>query len=47
MKTVFLASMSHEMRTPLNAILGHLELLRGRALDDDTARRLGTVANAA
>ncbi|KVU40934.1 hypothetical protein WK68_13020 [Burkholderia ubonensis] len=47
MKTVFLASMSHEMRTPLNAILGHLELLRGRAPDNDTARRLGTVANAA
>ena len=47
MKTVFLASMGHEMRTPLNAILGHLELLRDRAADDDTGRRLGTVANAA
>ncbi|KVC93737.1 hypothetical protein WI77_11870 [Burkholderia ubonensis] len=47
MKTVFLASMSHEMRTPLNAILGHLELLRDRGADNDTARRLGIVANAA
>ncbi|KVC73114.1 hypothetical protein WI74_20195 [Burkholderia ubonensis] len=39
--------MSHKMHTPLNAILGHQELLRDRGADNDTARRLGTVVNAA
>ncbi|MET3633291.1 ATP-binding protein [Burkholderia sp. 572] len=46
-KTVFLASMSHEMRTPLNAILGHLELLKGGGHDDRTLRRLDTVTRSA
>ncbi|VWD54142.1 histidine kinase/response regulator fusion protein [Burkholderia lata] len=46
-KTVFLASMSHEMRTPLNAILGHLELLKGAGHDDRTPRRLDTVMRSA
>ncbi|KVK90459.1 hypothetical protein WJ47_02455 [Burkholderia ubonensis] len=46
-KTVFLASMSHEMRTPLNAILGHLELLKRTIHDDRTARRLETVTRSA
>nr|WP_080418442.1 histidine kinase dimerization/phospho-acceptor domain-containing protein [Burkholderia ubonensis] len=44
---MFLALMSREMHTPLNAILGHQELLRDRGADNDTARRLGTVVNAA
>ncbi|MGU7816133.1 ATP-binding protein [Burkholderia sp. AW49-1] len=46
-KTVFLASMSHEMRTPLNAILGHLELLKAGGHDERTPRRLDTVTRAA
>jgi signal transduction histidine kinase/ActR/RegA family two-component response regulator len=32
-KGAFLATMSHEVRTPMNAVLGAAELLRGTALD--------------
>ncbi|MFN8239965.1 MAG: PAS domain S-box protein [Bacteroidales bacterium] len=35
-KSDFLSSMSHEMRTPMNAILGYSELL-GRRVDDQTS----------
>ncbi|NTV96006.1 MAG: DUF3365 domain-containing protein [Thiobacillus sp.] len=34
-KSAFLATMSHEVRTPLNAILGMAALLRGSQLDPD------------
>ena len=37
-KSQFLAVMSHEMRTPLNGILGVLDLLRTTQLDDQQAR---------
>ncbi|MFN3276078.1 MAG: ATP-binding protein [Paracoccus sp. (in: a-proteobacteria)] len=37
-KAQMLAVMSHEMRTPLNGVLGTLDLLKGTALDD-TQRR--------
>jgi len=35
-KSVFLAGMSHEMRTPLNAIIGLSEIVLRRELDDDS-----------
>lgn len=39
---------SHELRNPLTAILGHTELLQDRdELPDDVLRKLGVVANAA
>jgi two-component system sensor histidine kinase RpfC len=34
-KSRFVANMSHEMRTPLNGILGTLELLRGTPMDPE------------
>ncbi|WP_415922269.1 ATP-binding protein [Tateyamaria sp. SN6-1] len=37
-KSRFLAVMSHEMRTPLNGILGVLDLLKTTSLDDQQAR---------
>jgi signal transduction histidine kinase len=39
MKDEFLATLSHEMRTPLNAALGWIHLLRRGGLDADTTRR--------
>jgi PAS domain S-box-containing protein len=44
-KTVFLASMSHEVRTPMNAILGHAQLLRhSRNLDPSQCRGIEAIA---
>jgi PAS domain S-box-containing protein len=37
-KDEFLAVLSHEMRTPLTAMLGWLTILRGRKLDEETTR---------
>ncbi len=38
-KTVFLASMSHEMRTPLNAVVGYAEMMEmGIGIDDPKTR---------
>lgn len=48
-KSVFLRSMSHEFRTPLNAIIGFTELLQAKApKDPDTqqARSLAHISNA-
>ncbi|MGP1678399.1 MAG: sensor histidine kinase [Burkholderiales bacterium] len=48
-KSVFLTSMSHEFRTPLNAILGFAELLQldeEKPLDEEQQRSMGHVANA-
>jgi signal transduction histidine kinase len=36
-KTEFLANMSHEMRTPLNGVLGMLQLLQATSLDPEQA----------
>ena len=38
-KSVFIAGMSHEMRTPMNAILGYAQLLQSGASLDDEQRR--------
>ncbi len=44
MKDDFLATLSHELRSPLNAMLGWLKLLRTRKFDETTtARALETV----
>lgn len=39
MKDEFLATLSHEMRTPLNAILGWVQVLRAGKLDEAAASR--------
>lgn len=44
-KSVFLASMSHEMRTPLNAIIGYAEALEMGIGVDDTERRNSYLKN--
>ncbi len=44
-KSEFLSSMSHEMRTPLNGILGMVHLLRETDLDDGQRGRLNNVWN--
>lgn len=45
-KSVFLAAMSHELKTPLSAVLHHARELRGH-VDVDVATRAGTVASSA
>jgi len=42
-KSQFLATMSHEMRTPLSGILGMTQLLSGSKLDDEQRYRLDLV----
>ena len=46
-KSLFLAMVSHEFRTPLNAVIGFAELLRREERDDDRSEMLGTVLTAA
>ena len=40
----FLATLSHEVRTPLNVILGVVDLLQDSGLDDQQAEHVGTIA---
>ena len=42
-KSGFLAIISHEMRTPLNGVLGIAELLRGTDLDPDQKRKVADI----
>ncbi len=42
-KSVFLATMSHEMRTPLNSVLGFAEDLLQTELDDEQREELGLI----
>ncbi len=42
-KSRFLATMSHEVRTPLNAIMGFTELLRSQVANPDQKDKLGKI----
>ena len=46
-KSRFLAVVSHEFRTPLNAVIGLSDLLRRQERDDDRSEMLGTIRTAA
>ncbi len=46
-KARFLAVMSHEMRTPLNGLLGSAEILHSTALDPDQARLVEVIDTSA
>jgi signal transduction histidine kinase/CheY-like chemotaxis protein len=46
-KARFLAVMSHEMRTPLNGLLGSAEILHATPLDPDQARLVGVIETSA
>jgi predicted ATPase/signal transduction histidine kinase/ActR/RegA family two-component response regulator len=46
-KSEFLASVNHELRTPMNGIIGMIELLRGTRLDDEQTDYLATARTSA
>ncbi len=46
-KSAFLASVNHELRTPMNGIIGMIELLLGTRLDDEQQDYLTTARTAA
>jgi predicted ATPase/signal transduction histidine kinase/ActR/RegA family two-component response regulator len=46
-KSEFLASMNHELRTPMNGIIGMIQLLLGTRLDDEQADYLTTARTSA
>lgn len=42
-RSEFLATISHEVRTPLNGILGNIDLIRDKGLDEDQSRHLRVI----
>lgn len=42
-RSEFLATISHEVRTPLNGILGNIDLIRDKGLDDEQLRHLRVI----
>ena len=42
-RSEFLATISHEVRTPLNGILGNVDLIRDKGLDEDQSRYLRVI----
>ncbi|NJK98498.1 MAG: hypothetical protein HC905_29480 [Bacteroidales bacterium] len=40
LKSAFLSNMSHYLRTPLNSILGFVDLLKNRNLDDEKREKI-------
>jgi predicted ATPase/signal transduction histidine kinase/ActR/RegA family two-component response regulator len=46
-KSEFLASVNHELRTPMNGIIGMIELLLGTELDEEQLDYVGTAKTAA
>jgi predicted ATPase/signal transduction histidine kinase len=46
-KSDFLANMNHELRTPMNGIIGMIDLLRGTRLDDEQQDYLTTAKTSA
>ncbi|KAF2409753.1 Signal transduction histidine kinase [Pseudomonas antarctica] len=47
LKDEFLATLTHELRTPMNGVIGSLELMQTVPLDDDLAQYLQTAAGSA
>lgn len=47
LKDEFLATLTHELRTPMNGVIGYLELMQTVPLDDDLAQYQQTAAGSA
>jgi PAS domain S-box-containing protein len=45
-KSEFLAHLSHEVRTPMNGVIGMVDILQRTALNPDQQRMVATIANA-
>lgn len=45
LKTAFLANLSHYIRTPMNSILGFIELLKNRNMDDAKREKFVSIVN--
>lgn len=45
LKTAFLANMSHYLRTPMNSILGFVDILKRRNLDEEKREKFLTIIN--